>query len=286
MDETLVNRFSVLVTILSSAVAVIPFYLVGMAQLNGYRAALGLNYLSTPNAGEYISAGAETLLIGGFVVSYIVVFLVIGLLYAFGLKRWHIPRNLEVVCIFGIAFLDSVFIFIRLLHDERVGHEVMRSASCPINGESAYGSAFWLLLSTIFVVALTAIAIHDKRYRLVFVSWGSVACLACLWNFGWAKGAGAAYDEFSIAEITDATAKTQTVLLLDADDKNLVVVFKKDERPYQAPSPSSPARQDNTSEIAHPIPVYLLRSELRSTRLIGSQKLDQFFCNTPIKIEH
>jgi len=286
MDETSINRFSVLVTILSSAIAVIPFYLVGMAQLDGYREALGLSYLSTPSAGEYISVGAATLLIGGFVVSYLVVFLVIALLYAFGLKRWHIPRNLEVVCIFGIAFIDSVFILIRLLRDERIGHEVMRTSSCPINGESAYISAFLLLLSTMFVVALIAIVIHDKRYRLVFLAWGAVACLACLWNFGWSNGAGAAYGEFSIAEITEATAKTQTVLLLDADDKNLVVVFKKDERPYQALSLGSPASQDNKSEIRHPVPVYLLRSDLRSMQLIGFQSLDGFFCNTPIKTKH
>ena len=282
VNEPGVNRFSVLLPLLSSAVLLVPFYLVGMGQFEGMREALGAEYLNAPSVGEYIAAGAQTMLLTWFVAGYLGVFVVLSILYALGLKRWHIPRNWEVSGIFVITVATTLLMLDRLLHDERAGREVMRTSSCPIDGHGAFGSAFWLLLFTMLVVVTIAAVILDKRYRLVFLVWGTLACLACFWNLGWSNGASVVYDEFHIAEITGATTRTQTVLLLAADEKNIVVVFKNDERPYQTLDSAPSASHNSNGSRKHPVPVYLLRSDLKSMRLIGTQKLNQFFCDQPV----
>lgn len=264
------GQTSILTVILSSSVvlAVVTglFYFLGGAYYIGYSQALGLNYLAGLQPAEYVFLGAQQLL---FLVFFFASFL---------LMAWLLSRYLPVrpKPVFGkwepVIFFLGVLILTVLLgaftaSKAGVSRDLITSSACPLTGNGSSITALLVFLTAILVMPFLSY-FFSKVLRGAFLVWGVVACVLCLYNFGWAAGAEHLYGKFQTAKIMSLTAQLPAetdVLLLGRDDKNLVVLVSGE------------------NSAGHPEQKYFLRSEVKMFRLVGESSIDAFFCKKAVK---
>lgn len=261
------RQISVLTAVLSSSVVLATvtalFYFVGGCMVRGYWQALGLNYVAGRQPAEYMFAGFESLLLL-FPLSLIAA-PAIGILVTLSMGRKSLTRGREFavfLLLLGILALLCSWTLFKI----RTGltNAVITNVSCPVTGHGFMGAAGWVLLFAAAVIGIGVFLLVERILRLVFLVWGFPIWVFCLYNYGLAGGAAQLYGNFQLAEITSASLQlpfsNSTVLILGADDKNLVVLIRGEDRG------------------GHPTPRYVLRSDVKTFRLLGSSSLNDFFC--------
>ncbi len=144
------------------------------------------------------------------------------------------------------------------IHIQKIAPSIATGVSCPIKESGVLPvslAAFFFCASSVGGFALL---VKSKRLRFAFVLWGGVISLLCLYNLGWADGAEILYGQFQIVALTNSAAQLSAdtrMLVLGADDKNLVVLV----RGYHQPQ-------------------YLSRSDTKTFRIVGLAKIDDFVC--------
>ncbi len=253
------GKVSALTVLLSSSVVLGTitgvFYLVGGAWVDGYSHALGLTYLARLQRAEYIFFGSQILL----ALSYfsISVMPVVGLGIVVFLKRKPIPRAWESVTFVLLMLISSLLLSAFAVPALNPVRPLITSAVCPVTGRSGA----WTFGPLCFALAVGGFGFfffEPKRFRLMFLGWGIVASVFWLFVFGWAFGAGQLYGTFQIVEVDSTSLQ---LLVLGADDKNLVVLTP------------------GINRAGHPEPRYLLRSDIKVFRVVGTASINDFVCN-------
>jgi hypothetical protein len=240
------------------------FYLLGGASFQGYDTALGLRYLADRQSAEYIFAGAQVLL----VISYVLVSVFAFILVFFWMKilPWlskRIRRDWEFVFFWLIVPLN-VLIFVFADHTLDDCRGLITRGACPIANQGAAAMMpFWVFCGTALVSGLGFFLFQPRPFRVTVLVWGIVASVLCLYLFGRTSGAAILYGTFQIVEVGSTSLQLPSgarLLVLGADDKNLVVLTPGVDR------------------AGHLEPRYLLRSEIKVFRIVGTASINDFVC--------
>ncbi len=274
MDSQIASpRLSVWAGILSSSIAVAMitgvFFLVGGAERAGYSEALGLSYLAGLQSAEYIFSGAELLLVWLFIFG---VAIAVAVAEAFSMrpaaKRKYFPREWERYIFSVLTIIPTFLLAAYAVWMDRASRDLASSGACPVTGHGSVGKASVVCVGLILFVSVTFGFFFSRLLRFTFLTWAAIACIFCLYYLGWAFGAARLYDEFKIARLTSASAQLPVdtkALIIGADDKNLVVLV--------------PSSNEHTQRAE---PIYLLRSDVKALRIVGSSSINDFLCK-PIK---
>jgi hypothetical protein len=262
------GQVSIWTVMLSSSVALAMitglFYFVGGAMHLGYSQALGLDYLAERQPAEYIFEGGQVLLASSSFILVLAIALAVFIAPMRLGKQQPFLRNWELLILFALTGIPSVLVWVFLTRG--TSRDVITNSSCPIVG---HGSTLLALSALVAIIPWIGIFSHfffTRLLRLTFLVWGIVTALLCLFEFGLVNGEELLYGPFQVAEIasTSLSAGIDTrVLVLGADDKNLVILVPGENR------------------TGHPEPRYLLRSAMTTVRIVGSSSINDFFCKRP-----
>lgn len=265
-SQPVTSQISILTILLSSSVllAIITglFYLVGYSWVQGYRYALGLNYLSNLQPSEYIAAGAEALLVPSFLWMSAIAATGVATVVSANVKR--ISRAWETwIAVPLLSIASIVIIAIALKSVNTVNALIASTCSVRVSTSDAQ-RAIWALCIPVAVSAFGFFRFEPRRTRYMFLVWGSIAFAFSLAAYGRALGTAHLDEKFHIVEIGSISLQMSPqarLLLLDTDDKNLVVLTP------------------NVSHDGHPEPKYLLRSEVQSFSIVGMASINDFVCS-------
>jgi hypothetical protein len=261
------GHVSIWTVVLSSSVLLATitgvFYFVGGASYEGYSQALGLYYLAGWQPTEYIFAGAELLMTTSAAPWLWLAMLLVSLIPASMAKRRYFSHTWESLIFALLGGIPTLLVLLFVIYTMKTSRDLITHGACPITGTNSILGAWLVCVATIAFTAMISQFFFTRLLRLMFLSWGMIIALLCLYNFGWAAGAARLYESFQVAEIDSpflsAGADTK-VLVLRADDKNLAVIVRGENR------------------TGHPEPRYLLRSEIKTFRIVGTSSINDFFC--------
>ena len=263
------GRTAIWNVILSSSIGLAAItgvlYFVGGGVYQGRAWALGLKYLSGLQPNEYIFEGTQISLsylpLIAFALLIAASALAVGGVHLLVVKHIDFLRRWERWVFVVLILLLTIVWICGSFHTENTATSLVTSVSCPMKKPGFIG------ISVVAFCACTVMGslwlFSSKLLRLTFLVWGGLIFVLCLFNLGWASGARQLNDNFPIAVLTNNAAQLLAdtrVLVLGADDKNFVVLVKG---------------KDQTSSLQ---PQYLSRSDVKTFRIVGLAKIDDFVC--------
>ncbi len=257
------------------AVATGALYFLGGAYFEGISEVLGLTYLAKPQSDSYIFAVAELLLATSWepflIVSVAISAGALSIVEIIERKRFQLSRRSQEIMI-PVTIIFLTFVVLYFFFGTMDKRYLLENCSCPIQAPQHYVQPILLLLSIALLTIGGAYCIANRTLKAFFAAWGISMVVLCIYNVGWDSGISILNTpRQQLAEVVSSSllngAETK-VLVLGADDKSIVVL--------------SP----NQHSAAHPEPIYLSRSDLKSFHLTGYSSIDAFFCkplNSPPK---
>jgi hypothetical protein len=272
---TSANQISTWTTILLSSSVVLAtitgvFYLVGAGYVEGSAEFLGLTYLAQLQSADYIRTGAEFLLATSpllyILFAYITIFAIEIAVWS-KVKLTHLPRRWENRVFAVGTWLGTVFLF-AVSSVTTNSKSALINHVCPVTGHPPIPLAVFVSIAALVLVTHGSLLFVPLRLRINYLVWAIIVWLVSIYNLGWVFGANRIYNPFPIVEVDNTSLHLPSearLLLLGADDKNLVAVI-----------PDKNRRQ-------HPQPIYLPRSQIQTFRIVGSASINDFFCKSPVR---